>query len=236
MEQTAFKLPIRLLPRKGSQLFLLLFFTFFTGFAIFWIGVASSFTWFAENGPNKQMWFFNFFPLFGLLFVIVGAAGLLHTIAKLLPGSPYHHLAISAEGLLVRTLRRKQHVAWGQLSPFDVSVREHRDNDGDRSYTHYVVALAAADASKLADEHERYNRAVVRIDADEFGAENAATDAADMATWFNRLRELALDSRLPPHDEVSVPLGFRASVWSGAASPHDARLPRPERPQSVIQR
>lgn len=233
MEQTSFNLPIRLVPRKGGQIFQIGFFIVFTGFAIVWISVAASFTWFNDS-PNK-LWLVNLFPLFGFIFLVVGAGGLLNAIAKLLPGSPYHHLAISSEGVMIRTLCRKQPFAWSELSPFDVSVRERRDKDGDKHYDYYVVALRVADAAKLADERERYNRAVLRIDADEFGADNADVDAADLAGWLSMLRESALDRRLSANTDVSVPPGFRASVWMGAA-PAGAALSKPARAEGVIQR
>jgi hypothetical protein len=234
MEQTSFTLPIRLLPRKGSQLFRIAFFIFFTGFAIVWITMAASFTWFADSGPADQMWLMNLFPLFGFIFLGVGAWQLVNAIAKLLPGSPYHHLEISSEGLLIRTMRRKQQFGWNQVSAFDVSVRERRDKDGDKHYDYYVVAVPAADAAKLADERERYNRAVLRIDADEFGADDASADAADLSSWFNALRESAVNRRLAAHDEVSVPPGFRASVWS-SSGPQPAPA-NPQLQESVIQR
>lgn len=233
MEQTSFNLPVRLVPRKGGQIIRIAFFVFFTGFSIVWISIAASSTWFNDS-PGK-LWIVNLFPLFGLIFFVVGAAGLLSAIAKLMPGSPFHHLAISSEGLTVRTLRRKQHFAWSDLSPFDVSVQERRDKDGDKHYDYYVVALRAADAAKLADERERYHRAVLRIDADEFGADNADVDAADLASWLSMLRESALDRRMSANADVSVPPGFRASVWSGAA-PNDVALPKQARSESVIQR
>jgi hypothetical protein len=236
MEQTSFSLPIRLLPRKGSQLFLIAFFIFFTGFAVVWISVAASFTWFAESGLGDRIWIVNLIPLFGFIFLGVGAVGLLRAIAKLLPGSPYHHLEVSSEGLLIRTLRRKQHFAWSQLSRFDVSVRERHDNDGDKHYDHYVVAVPAADAAKLSDERERYNRAVLRIDADEFGADDASADAADLSSWFNTLRESAVNRRLATHEEVSVPPGFRASVWSARGQAPQPGLTNPQHQESVIQR
>jgi hypothetical protein len=233
MEQTSFNLPIRLVPRKGGQIFQIAFFIVFAGFAIVWISVAARFTWFNDS-PNK-LWLLNLFPLFGFIFLVVGAMGLLNAIAKLLPGSPYHHLAISSEGLMIRTLRRKQQFAWSELSPFDVSVQERRDKDGDKHYDYYVVALRVADSAKLADERERYNRAVLRIDADEFGADNADIDAADLAGWLSVLRESALDRRLPANADVSVPPGFRACVWMGAASA-GAVLSKPASAESVIQR
>jgi hypothetical protein len=236
MEQTSFSLPIRLLPRKGSQLFRIVFFIFFTGFAIFWITMAASFTWFSDRGPTGQMWLFNLFPLFGFIFLGVGAWQLVSAIAKLLPGSPYHHLEISSEGLLIRTMRRKQQFGWNQVSAFDVSVRERRDKDGDTHHDYYVVALPAADAAKLSDERERYNRAVLRIDADEFGADDASADAADLSSWLNMLRESAVSRRLAAHDEVSVPPGFRASVWSPSGQAPQPALANSRRQESVIQR
>jgi hypothetical protein len=236
MEQTSFTLPIRLLPRKGSQLFRIAFFIFFTGFAIFWITMAASFTWFSDSGSAGRMWLFNLFPLFGFIFLGVGAWQLVSAIAKLLPGSPYHHLEVSSEGLLIRTMRRKQQFGWNQLSPFDVSVQERRDKDGDKYHDYYVVAVPAADAAKLADERERYNRAILRIDADEFGADNASADAADLSSWLNTLRESAVNRRLAAHEEVSVPPGFRASVWSSGGQAPQPGLAKPQHQRSVIQR
>ena len=122
------------------------------------------------------------------------------------------------------------------MSPFDVSVRERRDKDGDTHYDYYVVAVPAADAAKLADERERYNRAVLRIDADEFGADDASADAADLSNWFNMLRELAVNRRLTTHEEVSVPPGFRASVWSSGGQAPDPGLAEPQSQGSVVQR
>lgn len=218
MDRTTSPLPIRLVPRRGAQVFQIAFFIFFVGFALFWIAMAASGTWFADGERDRVHWAMNLFPLFGLIFVGVGVAGLANAIAKLLPGSPYHHLLISSEGLTIRTMWRARHHAWAELSPFDVSVRKHRDKDGDTRYSYYVVALPVADAGKLADEDERYNRSVIRIDADEFGADSAATDSADLAAWFSALRESALDRRLSAGEEVAVPPGFRASVWTGMTS------------------
>lgn len=236
MDQTSFALPIRLLPRKGSQLFRIAFFIFFTGFAIVWIAIAASSTWFADSGPAAEIWLVNLFPLFGFLFLGVGVWQLLGAIVKLLPGSPYHHLEVSSQGLLIRTLRRKQQFGWDQLSAFDVSVRERRDKDGDTHHDYYVVALQAADAAKLADERERYNRAVLRIDADEFGADDASVDAADLSSWFNMLREAAVAGRLAAHEDISVPPGFRASVWSSGGPAPQPVLAKPQHQGSVIQR
>lgn len=235
MEQTSFTLPIRLLPRKGGQLFRIAFFIFFTGFSIVWIAIAGGFTWFTDDGPAETTWLFNLFPLFGLLFLGVGAWQLVSAIAKVLPGSPYHHLEVSSEGLLVRTMRRKQQFGWTELSPFDVSVRERRDGEGDKHHDYYVVALPAADAAKLGDERERYNRAVVRIEAGEFGADEDSVNAADLSGWLNMLREAAADRRLAAHEEVAVPLGLRASVWHSGAAPQPG-LAKPQRQQSVIRR
>jgi hypothetical protein len=236
MEQTSFALPIRLLPRKGSQLFRIAFSIFFVGFAIVWITMAASFTWFNESGPAGGMWLVNLFPLFGFIFLGVGAWQLLEAIAKLLPGSPYHHLEVSSEGLLIRTMRRKQQFGWNQVSAFDVSVRERRDKDGDTHYDYYVVAVPAADAAKLADERERYNRAILRIDADEFGADDASVDAADLSAWLSLLRESALNRRLSADEEVSVPPGFRASVWSAGIASSGTALPKLEHSEGVVRR
>ena len=235
MEQTSFTLPIRLLPRKGGQLLRIASSIFVTGFSIFWIAMAGGSTWFTDNGPAEKIWLSNLFPLFGLLFLGVGVWQLASAIAKLLPGSPYHHLEVSSEGLLIRTMRRKQQFGWAELSPFDVSVRERRDGEGDKHHDYYVVALPAADAAKLGDERERYNRAVLRIDAEDFGADDASANAGDLSGWLNMLRESAVNRRLAAREEVPVPPGLRALVWHSGAAPQPG-LAKPQRQQSVIRR
>ncbi|HEV8390540.1 MAG TPA: hypothetical protein VGQ35_11890, partial [Dongiaceae bacterium] len=57
-----------------------------------------------------------------------------------------------------------------------------------------------------------YQREVLRIFADEYGAQNGQQDAIDLAAWFNRLRERALDKRLAPNEPVEVPPGFLANA------------------------
>jgi hypothetical protein len=66
---------------------------------------------------------------------------------------------------------------------------------------------------------ETYLTEIVRLAADEYGAKNEETDAAEMAIWFNELRALALEKRLPPDAAVTVPEGFRANAIAvGTAS------------------
>ena len=56
-----------------------------------------------------------------------------------------------------------------------------------------------------------HQREVLRIDANEYGAKDGQQDAADLAGWFNGLRDLALDNRLGASELVQAPPGFIAN-------------------------
>ena len=77
---------------------------------------------------------------------------------------------------------------------------------------------------------------MLRIDADEFGADDASADAADLSNWVHTLGVLAVNRRLTTHEEVSVPAGLPGIGlvvgWAGARS----RIGGPAEPGSVVQR
>jgi hypothetical protein len=121
------KLPIRLIPRKGRQVALIVFFTFFAGFAVFWMVMASRPAWEAGNG-------FSWFALFGLPFLTIGILGIVKSILSMLPNSPYYHLVLAANGLTDRSLLKTKRFAWNAVSRFSAykEVSVSRDKKGRR--------------------------------------------------------------------------------------------------------
>jgi hypothetical protein len=135
----------------------------------------------------------------------------------MLPGSPYYHLKIDSEGILIRSLFKRQRFAWRALPEFDTLERRRRSKNGVRIewYTVAMESLPPEPGMKPGDVRQRE---VLRIFADEYGAKNGQQDATDLAAWLNRLRELALDRRLSPAQEVDLPEGFRANALGAGAS------------------
>ncbi|MBA4095292.1 MAG: hypothetical protein C0484_00795 [Rhodospirillum sp.] len=220
MEQTSFALPIRLLPRKGHQLGLLAFFGFFFGFSIFWIGGASGILD-LDNGtvhiPPPGGWAQGTFGLFGLPFALVGICGIGGALLRMLPNSPYSHLEINADGLLVRSLFKQTRYAWRDLPAFETLEHKRRTKNGTR-ISWYAVAMEGAPLEAGMERGASHQREVLRIDADGYGANNGEQDAGDLAAWLNHLRELARDKRLAPDQSVEVPEGFRGNAITAIAS------------------
>lgn len=220
-EQARARLPIRLLPRRRGQIVPIIFFGIFLGFAVFWTAMAASMIGKADfDDPGKpEFWLGKLFPLFGVPFMLIGAGGIGRAIVKMLPGSPYYHLEINAEGLLIRSPFKRRRFAWRDLPPFDTLERRRRSKNGVR-IDWYTVALEPLPPKPGMKPGDSYQREVLRIFADEYGANNGQQDAADLAAWLNQLRGLAVDKRLAPAEEVELPEGFRASVsGAGLSSP-----------------
>ena len=209
-----YRLPIRLLPRRRAQIPQILGFGFFLGFSIFWMAGAGGILDLDAGTirfPPPDRWAANSFALFGLPFAAIGISGIVVAVLKLLPGSPYYHLEVNADGLLIRSLFRQQRHLWRALPTFETLERRRRTKNG-TSITWYTVAMESAPAEPGMAAGATSPREVLRIDADEYGAKNGQQDAADLAAWLNRLRELALDKRLSPNEPVEVPAGFVANA------------------------
>ncbi len=236
MDQTSMRLPIRLLPRRGAQVFRIGFFAFFLCFSVFWIVMASSGTMKMDDGQEPIAGFRYLFPAFGIPFVLVGLFGLFSSFAKVLPGSPYYYVAIAPDGITVRKAWKIRRFAWPELSPFGVSVKVSR-NKNSTTTTYWVVALRAADAERLAYEAERYNRSVLQINAGEYGAGDADMAASVLSDWLSQIRAEAVEhpGRLP--DMVAVPPDFRDRVieLAPATAGASATAEAPRR-SSVIER
>ena len=220
MEEATLRLPIRLLPRKGQQLGLIAFFGFFFGFSIFWMAGASGILD-LDNGaiqiPPPGGWASATFGLFGLPFAFVGICGLAGAVLRMLPNSPYYHLEINADGLLVRSLFKQTRHAWRNLPAFETLEHKRRTKNGTR-ISWYTVAMEGAPLEPGMERGASHQREVIRIDADGYGAKNGEQDAADLAAWLNQLRDLARDKRLSVNETVQVPEGFAGNAIPAIAS------------------
>lgn len=215
MEPTNAKLPIRLVPRKGQQIGMLIFFMVFGGFAIFWMagaaGILDLDNW-TINWPRSGDWMGNLFPLFGLPFAVIGFYGIAVSLMKMRPNSPNFHLQIHSEGLVIKSLFKLRRHDWSALPPFETIKVERRTKNG-KSISYYTVATENAPGGST------HQREVVRVLADEYGARNGKDDADALTAWFNQLRALAQEGRLSANELVDVPEGFRATAISVTAGP-----------------
>jgi hypothetical protein len=229
------RLPLRLLPRRGGQVFKIAFFLFFFGFAILWTVMASSVLFQAPAGNEPVPGFRYIFPAFGLPFMIVGLLGLAVSIAKLLPGSPYYYVEVAPDGVAVRKASKIRRFAWSELSTFSVSVKVRRGKGGTTT-TYWVVALRPADAARATDDNERYNRSILQIDAGEYGAGDADMAASALVDWLNALQAEAVahPGRLP--SDTAIPPDFRGRAIAVAPLRTGATSSPPPRRSGVIER
>ena len=238
MVQSAWKLPIRLVPRKGQQIGMLLFFTFFGGFAVFWMAGAAgildmdnmTISW-PQPGDWAGEWYENLFPLFGLPFLAVGLGGIFVSLLKMRPNSPNFHLQIHGDGLVIKSLFKLRRYEWSKLPPFETIRVERRTKNGKR-ISHYTVASENTPSLPDAPRGASYSREVLRVLADEYGAKNGKDDADALTAWFNQLRDLAHDGRLGANEVINVPEPFQATAISVATEP---RGPLTGRSTPVIQ-
>jgi hypothetical protein len=210
------QLPIRLLPRRGHQVLQMAGFGFFLGFAIFWMAGAAGILDLDEGAvhiPPPGGWAANSFALFGLPFAAGGLCGIVVAVLNMLPGSPYYHLEINGDGVLIRSLFKQKRYAWYELPTFETLEQRRRTKSGTRT-SWYTVAMESAPLEPGLEAGATHHREVLRIDADEYGAKNGQQDAADLTAWLNTLRQVARDKRLGPSEMVEVPAGFSANAIS----------------------
>jgi hypothetical protein len=248
MEQAERRLPIRLVPRKGQQVGLLVFFGIFLGFALFWMAGAAGILDLDEGAIRQRTaeeWIGNLFPLFGLPFAAIGLGGIVVALLKLRRNSPHYHLEISSRGLSIKSLFALRRHDWATLPGFE-TVRVERRTKSGKSIAHYTVAKQ----TPAATDTPRRQREILRIRADDYGARNGQEDAEALTAWFNHLRDLAQGGRLGADAEVVVPVGFWAtaiaagalqSAGSGGTAGRLAPVieqtdKRPDRPQTVVRR
>lgn len=218
-------LPIRLVPRKRPYLILVIFFGFFFAFSIFWIGAALQ--------PDMRLEFNDrevtdpamrrLFPLFGLPFLLFGAAGLSFCLLPVLPRSPFYHVELTAQGLRTRTLNRRSEFAWRDLPAFETLEVVSSDSDG-TTRNHFAVAMrpgAPAPSTKSRSDP----REIVRVAAGEYGGRDTEADAQVLADWLNQVRDHALFRRT---DGIDIPAALHryAIGLSAAAQPRSHAVTR----------
>ncbi|MGH6892000.1 MAG: hypothetical protein ACREEP_07060 [Dongiaceae bacterium] len=159
------------------------------------------------------MWLSRLFPLFGVPFMLIGAGGIARAALTMLPGSPYYDLEIGAEGPLLRALFRQRRFAWRDLPPFETLERRRNTKNG-VGIQHCTVAMQSAPPEPDMKPGATYQREVLRILADEYGAKNGPQDAEELAAWFNQLREV----KLARDEAVTVPPAFQESVLPDIAT------------------
>lgn len=215
------RLPIRLVPRKGHQVGLLLFYVVFAGFSILWTASAAEVVdldGFTIRWPPLHDLSSNLFPLVGLPFIAVGIGGIFVSLLKMRPNSPNFHLQVHREGLVVKSLFKLRRYEWATLPPFETLRVERRTKNGKR-ISFYTVATETIAPAPDAPRNVARQREIIRVLADEYGAKNGEADADALTGWFNELRALARDGRLDANETVNVPEGFRdtaISVRAGA--------------------
>jgi hypothetical protein len=175
-----------------------------------------------DNGaihiPPPGGWAASAFGLFGLPFAFVGICGIGGALLRMLPNSPYYHLEINADGLLVRSPFKQTRHSWRDLPTFETLEHKRRTKSGTRT-SWYTVAMEGAPLEPGMERGASHQREVLRIDADGYGAKNGEQDAADLAAWLNRLRDLARGQQLSPNETVEVPAGFAGNAITVAATP-----------------
>lgn len=233
MEQASLQLPIRLIPHKGGQIGYLLLSLFMIGFSIFWMGgalgvfdlnngIVNPLTW--ERIQERPT------ALLGLIVTAVGLVGTVRAILRLLPGSPYDHILIFSEGLVIRRIFSQRKHAWRDLPPFttiEVIKRGKR-----KTIHHYTVAVQGEAPPEDAPRGASYGREVVRIYAQEYGRRKSQVDADALTEWFNALRDQALNKRLGANDIVAIPEPFQTTAMTVSGTTTGAV----RRSQTVVRR
>ncbi len=237
MEHATLKLPVRLVPRRGAQAGLLALSAGFAAFAVYWIGDEMGKSWrFAADGAEGLDYWLNLLPpLVAAAFLLMCAIGIVRSILKLLPGSPYYHLALYPEGLVIQAPFHRRRFAWGELPAFETIEVRRTSKYGPR-YQHFTVA-------RVAGTGEGRPRELLRIHADEYGGKKSQEDADALTAWLDALRERGSAGGLKNGDAIEIPQGFRKTATSltprlqqraetpvGGAAKSGTR---PERPSTV---
>ena len=233
MEQATLKLPIRLVPRRGAQAGLLALSAGLAAFAVYWIGDAlgESRRFIADGAGGFDYWLNLLPPLVAGIFLAMCVLGMIRSILKMLPASPYYHLALYPEGLVIRAPFRRRRFAWGELAAFE-TIEVRRSGKYGPRYQYFTVARAAADAGRPQE--------LLRVHADEYGGKKSQEDADALTAWLNALRERGIAGKLKNGDAIEIPEGFRQTATPLTPRPQQradtaktAQEPDPERRPTV---
>lgn len=233
MEQATLKLPIRLAPRRGMQAGLLVLSAAMGAFALYWIPneFGESQRFIADGAQGLDYWLNLLPPLIAGVFLVMCAIGILRSILKLLPGSPYYHLALYPEGFVIQAPFRRRRFAWGELAAFE-TIEVRRSGKYGPRYQYFTVARAISDAGRSQE--------LARVHADEYGGKKSQEDADALTAWLNALRERGIAGKLKNGDAIEIPEGFRQTATPLTPRPQQrantaktAQEPDPERRPTV---
>jgi len=127
-------LPVRLVPRKRLQIFVVIFCAFTVPF----------FGWFTISLVFSGQYLWALVPLIIALALASFGTG---SLVRLLPGSPYYHLDVSGAGLTLRTPCAERHVPW-PAAPFTVEGL----SDAESGATYSAIARIGVEPLRLAAE------------------------------------------------------------------------------------
>ncbi len=233
MEQATHKLPIRLAPRRGMQAGRLLPAAGLAVFALYWIAdeFGQSQRFIADGAQGTDYWLSFLPPLVAAGFLLLCALDILRSILKLLPDSPFYHLALYPEGLVVQAPFRRRRFAWGELPAFETIEVKRHSKYGAR-FRYFTVARAAAAGGRSGE--------LLRVDADEYGGKKSQEDADALTAWLNALRERGIAGKLKNGDAIEIPEGFRQTATPLTPRPQQhadtartAQEPDPQRRPTV---
>jgi hypothetical protein len=215
MPDSDFRLPIRLVPRKRSQIMPLFAFCFaFVIVSIMALVTSDPAIPIKMSGEVvTQPWVRSLLVALLICGVLFCLGGIFAVSAKLLPRSPFFHIVLSSEGVTLRRWFFRQTLAWRDAPEFDTLQVETSSKRGTR-INHYTVAMRAATPPEGETGRGSYMEEALRISTNEYGAESEEQDAKLLAAWFNTLRKLALDGKLDARTAVEVPEAFRGSTRS----------------------
>jgi hypothetical protein len=209
MDRAAHKLPLRLVPRRRSQIgkiatsvVVIVACAIYMIAALQKLHAASTVHVPALDGqwPHWRPY------VIGIPIILYAAWHIVRAVAKLLPGSPYYYLHIAADGLEVASLFATNRFPWSKLGAFSVCERIRSRRYGRQ--VDYIVVSSHAGRPEPAKQGERRDPATIRIDPDEYGGKTGQEDAEELAAWFNRLRLASLRE----DSLVDVPPAFQDSV------------------------
>ncbi len=204
MEHATLKLPIRLAPRRGQQAGLLVLSVGMGAFALYWIpqelGESRRFV---ADGAQGLDYLLNLLPpLVAGVFLVMCVVGILRSFLKLLPGSPFYHLALYPEGLVVQAPFRRHRFGWDEFAAFETIEVKRSGKYGPR-YQYFTIARAAGAQAP---------RELLRVHADEYGGKKSREDADTLTAWLNALRERGISGGLKNGDTIEIPEGFRQTA------------------------
>jgi hypothetical protein len=210
---TTVRLPLRIIPRRRVQI----------GRIASWLAVCLVFAYLVAMKLHEQRadsWAAWKLYLIGAAVTLFALWQVIRSVAKLLPDSPFYYLRITADALEVAAPFRARRLAWSKLGAFSVAERVRSRRYG-RVVDYCVIAMRAEEP-----DGDRYGRATIDINPDEYGAKSGQEDAEALAGWLNRLRVASLRQ----DSTVDVPAAFQHSIRSETAAGRTA--PR----QTIVRR